>query len=435
MILQQTLAEQYERLEAQTRESSVILLHPASLYRSALVAYLLRFARRPTFYYALTPDDMDVNSFINSLLRSLSYQHPTFGRHLSLVDRELEMQQDPRQIQPLIDALVRELSELSREPYYLIFDEFDRCDESDEIQLLIELLIDQMPPNCHLIINSRTFPRLSWIARIVSRRALVFADDGVVQQHFYGSKARASTGVRLDILSLGPGFVLLDDRPVDAWEGHLPRLLLFFAMERPSVTRSEICAAFWPGLQGEQAVNVFHVTKRRLHKAIRKGIEGFEILTHSNGRYHINPHVELAHDAEEFAIALLHARMHPSDNQAAWLSQAIELYRGPYLQGHHDDWIIRRRKDYENGFIEALTRLAAIREAEQRTDVALQYLLKAASVAPSNLELHGSVIRAYLALGRRSEASAYLLRILKDAPGSGLIVPQSFIQQQQQIIN
>ena len=50
------------------------------------------------------------------------------------------------------------------------------------------------------------------------------------------------------------------------------------------VTRADICQAFWPELPLDQAVNVFHVTKRRLHKAL-----GFDVLVHEGGHYRVNP--------------------------------------------------------------------------------------------------------------------------------------------------
>src|SRR4029077_14782627 len=83
---------------------------------------------------------------------------------------------------------------------------------------------------------------------------------------FYNNQTESNA--RVEIFGLGPGTVMLDSEPIDSWEGHLPRLLFFFALDRPVVTRSEICQAFWPELNTDQAVNVFHVTKRRLHKAL-----------------------------------------------------------------------------------------------------------------------------------------------------------------------
>jgi len=434
MTLQQVLAQQHEHFEAECHDANLILLHPMSPLRSALVAHLLRFSRRPTFYHALRPEDIDVYSFINSLLRSLTYQQAAFGRHLSLIDPNPITPPPIDHLEALADALAQDLNDLHDTNYYLILDEFDRCDESDDIYLLIDRLIDRTPAHCHLILNSRTYPRLSWIARIASRRAVVFADDDIVTQQFYADQRSASCVIRLDALSLGPGFVLLNDHPIEAWEGHLPRLLLFFTLERPWVTRSEVCAAFWPDLRGEQAVNVFHVTKRRLHKAFCREITGFEILTHHDGRYRINGAVKISCDAEAFAEALLCARMSPPEERAAYLAKAIDLYRGPYLQGQHEDWIVRRRKDYQTGFVEALKSLAAIRKAEQRTEVALQYLLRAANICPTDLDLHQDIIHTYLSLGRRSEASLYLNRLIDMAEAGTIKLPISFIQQQR-IIN
>lgn len=439
MNLQQILAQQYEQLEAATSEVRIILLHPESLYRSALVAYFLRFARRPVYYYAIAQDDVDIHTFINSLLREMSHQHLTFGRYLSVMTQGRPAASGAPDLPLIAEALAKELSELSGENYYFIIDEFDRCDASDEIHSFFEHLIDHLPSTCHLIINSRTFPRLSWVARIASKHALIFSDLGVVYREFYTpASSEHSKRIRLDVRSLGPGFVLLDDLPVASWDGNLPRLLLFFVLEKPAASRSEICAALWPELDDEQAVNIFHVTKRRLHKALKGQSKSFQILAHHRDRGHYSVDekaVALSHDAREFAAALLQARFHPSNERADWLNRAIEIYRGPYLQGHDSDWILRRRKDYEEGFIEALTALAEIHEAEQRPDIALQYRLRAAGTAPDRLDLHRSVIQTYLKLERRSEAIAYLNRLSTAEFVRNLNLPSTFVQEQRLLID
>ncbi|MDW8227072.1 MAG: BTAD domain-containing putative transcriptional regulator, partial [Anaerolineales bacterium] len=268
------------------------------------------------------------------------------------------------------------------------------------------------------------------------KRALIFADSSVVYRDFYATKpAENLKQIRLDVRSLGPGFVSLEEVPIASWEGNLPRLLLFLILEKPAVSRSEICTALWPGLDDQQAVNIFHVTKRRLHKALGGQDEHFPILAHHQGRYFLAETVSLSHDVREFATALLHARFDPSCDRALWLSRAINIYSGSYLQGHNEEWIVRRRKDYQEGFIEALTWLAEIREAEQRADIALQYRLRAADTAPARIELHRDVIRTYLKLGRRSEAAVYLNRLVTIASQKDFDLPLAFVQEQRLLID
>ena len=77
-----------------------------------------------------------------------------------------------------------------------------------------------------------------------------------------------SENPRLEVYGFGPGRVIIDGCPVTTWEGRLPRDLLFYVINRRGVRRDDILRAFWPELAEDQAVNVFHVTKRRLNKAV-----------------------------------------------------------------------------------------------------------------------------------------------------------------------
>jgi len=90
------------------------------------------------------------------------------------------------------------------------------------------------------------------------------------------------------------------------------------------------------------------------------------------------------------------------------------MYRGNYLQGHDDPWIVARRSDFREGYVEALTELARIREEQERPDVALGLYLRALSEAYNREDLHREVIRLYGKLGRRSEAAEHYSRLEND---------------------
>ena len=378
------------------------LLHPDSRFRSLLIAQLLNQTATPVFYYALGPEDIDVEAFTSGLVHDLAAQHPTFGRHLCLVKPDATTNLDQ-----LTDALARDLEELCETRYYLILDEYDRSDAADDIQALIEQLTAKLPAQCHLVINSRTLPRLSWISLIARGYAVIVRDDQLVKQNFYGPKS--TDGPLLDVFALGPGFVLLNDRPIDSWEGHLPRLLFFFSLDRPAITRSEICQAFWPELDTDQAVNVFHVTKRRLHKAL-----AMDVLVHEDGYYQINPALEVRYDAEIFVTALVDGRSQEGAAGLPHWQRAIECYRGPFLQGHSDEWIVKRRHDFRAGYLEALIALARIRLEENRPEHALSLYQRALGEDIFREDLHQALMRLYTQLGRRSEAAAHYQRLVEE---------------------
>jgi two-component SAPR family response regulator len=201
----------------------------------------------------------------------------------------------------------------------------------------------------------------------------------------------------------------MDDKPIDTWEGHLPRLLFFFALDRPVITRSEICQAFWPELDTDQAVNVFHVTKRRLHKAL-----DMDVLVHLDGYYRINPDLDIDYDVMRFTSQLMDGRDTNNANRIAAWQKSIDLYRGPFLQGHNDRWILDRRADFQAGFLQALGEMAQYRLAEGRPEHALALYLRAVNENPRREDIHQIVMRLFTSLGRRSEAAAHYQKMLQE---------------------
>jgi two-component SAPR family response regulator len=406
MNLHARIDHHYDILLQEIQKSQVVLLHPDSTYRAMLVAKLVKDPAVKTFYYALGWDDIDVPSFIYSMVHDLSLQHPTFGRHLTFIPNSVY--EDLSSNMPLVvDCFVRELREMSDEPFVLIFDEYDRSDIADDVQRFVERLAVALPENCHLVINSRTLPRISWISLIARNKASMLVNDQTITQDFYGFK-NDSEG-NLEVYALGPGFVLLNNQYIDSWEGHLPRLLFFFTLDRPVVTRSDICSSFWPELHDEQAVNVFHVTKRRLHKALDA-----DVLIHNDGYYRVNPELQVYYDVLDFAESLIRGRDVNNPDRLEAYQRATTLYRGPFLQGHEDQWIVLRRQDFRVGYVEALKFIANTWRERQRPEQALSVLQKALVEDLRVDDVSEEVMRLYAQLGRRNEAAAHYQRVLQD---------------------
>lgn len=402
MSLKQLVAPSVETLAAHYTTNRLLLIHPSSRYRTLLIAALIEDPPAPLYYYSLGIGDVNLSQFLTSLTHDLADQSPVFGRHLNRARNE-----DPGDLARLADALAADLDELSTDDYLLIIDEYDRADDIPEIHTFLEHLLERLPPQTHLLINSRTLPRLPWVALVAKHQAVVLKDSRLLTSGFYSESVIENPNV--EVYALGPGYVMVNGQHVTTWEGHLPRLLFFFALDRPMVTRSDICQAFWPELPLDQAVNVFHVTKRRLHKAL-----GFDVLVHEGGHYRVNPALNLQYDVLEFVGNLVEARTTEGAEAAQHWQYAIDLYRGDYLQGHDDPWIVARRGDFQEGYLEALTELAYLRQREGQEEVALGLFLRAVSEAPNREDLHREVIRLYGRLGRRGEAAEHYRRLEED---------------------
>lgn len=428
MKLHNLLQKSYDTFMTEVQESRLILLHPESRLRSMLVAKLMNSTEFDTFYYAIGPDDVDLQSFINSISSALAIQHVTFGRHTNILPRHI-LENPNSHFDTVLQAFVQDVSELSNNSFLLILDEYDLSDRADEVQHFVERLSNSFPANGRLVINSRTLPRLPWLALLAQRRASLIKDDYVITQQFYGmpNRDRNDDGT-LQVYTIGPGFVMVDGVFIDTWEGHLPRLLFFFALDRPLVTRSEICEAFWPELDADQAVNVFHVTKRRLHKALEA-----DVLVHDDGYYQVNPDLPVYYDALEYVDALMRSRRVNDEEtkMTDWL-RVSELYRGAFLQGHNDLWITERRNEFRDGYIEALTGMAQVWQARNRLELSLSLLKKAVEANSYREDIHRSIMTLYHQLNRRSEIAAQyknLTTMLKTEKKSVSPETEQFYQQ------
>lgn len=407
MSLQKLVAEAYATFQHYAEEAQIVLLHPDSRLRSMLVAHLLNIDTKPIFYYAMGPDDVNLAAFLDGFAHDLAEQNPTFGRHL------YQRWHTPKHdLDTLVQAFVADLAELHNEPYMLIMDEFDACGEADDIQVFWERVVRYLPAHCQLVVNGRSLPRMPWVSYIARRQAVILRDTDLITSDFY-RLATENAGINLNTFAFGPGYVQKDDTAIDDWEGHLPRLLLFFVLDRPIVTRAEICGTFWPDLDADQAVNVFHVTKRRLHKAL-----DFDVLVHQDGYYQINPDANVFYDIEEFTTNLIRGRLASSLQEGLpYWKAAVDAYKGPFLQGHTEGWIQERRSDFQAGYLEAMINIAKARLEEGREEQALALLLRAAGDNEIYEPLHCEIMKLYARLGRRSEVAAHyqkLIEVLKE---------------------
>lgn len=384
-------------------EAKIILLHPQSRLRSLIMARLLGDDHESTYYYALDVDDINLRNFLTGIMGSLSRQHVTFGRQMNVLPSSV--MDDPfRHMESILRTFIAELAEVAEGEFWLVLDEFDRADLADDVLRFVERLSHYAPERCKIVLNGRTLPRMPWLAMIAKRHAVILQDRQIVRENIYS--VRNATGAALKVLSLGPGYVFRDDYLIDHWEGHLPRLLLFFAVDRPEVTRNQICETFWPKLDLDQAVNVFHVTKRRLHKAV-----GADVLAHDGTYYRVAAGTPLYFDAFEFVEALLEGRHgDPAEPFELW-QRVANLYRGPFLQGHNEPWIQERRDAYQFAYVEALENIARIWEERDSFELALQTLTRAIDTDFTREEIHLKLLRLYVRLGRRAEAVAHFRQL------------------------
>ncbi|MBZ0292316.1 MAG: bacterial transcriptional activator domain-containing protein, partial [Anaerolineae bacterium] len=122
----------------------------------------------------------------------------------------------------------------------------------------------------------------------------------------------------------------------------------------------------------------------------------------------------IKYDVMEFVGALMAGRSEENPDRVAAWQKAIEMYRGPFLQGHNDTWIAKRRQDFLAGYLEALTEMARVRLADERPEQALGLFQKALSEDSTREDIHREIMQLYTKMGRRSEAAAHYQRLVDE---------------------
>lgn len=294
------------------------------------------------------------------------------------------------------EALKLQQVESSSNLEYILIDEYDRA-EQEALATFIKYLLDEMPET-RLILAGRRVP-----TRIVQDNGLAsdvrfYPTDDNRMLHDY--REMKSDEHLLEVRAFGSGHVLLDGKPIENWDGVLPRTLFFFLIDRGMVTRDVIFETFWPHMNVREATNVFHVTKRKISEVL-----GMDLTVYSAGFYRISPNITLSYDVIRYTGLVQESVVASSrEKEIAYLEQAVDLYRGPYLNGTNSDWISGRREELSQLSGDALAMLAEAKRAMGETDRALGLFMQASTTNVTREDIVSHIMRIYIEKGMGCDA-------------------------------
>lgn len=227
--------------------------------------------------------------------------------------------------------------------------------------------------------------------------------DGLKQELLRegGRRKESTPDGRLEIYGLGQARVVRDDRPIpsSAWQAAMAKELFFYILLHEPVERDVVGAVFWPELPGEKMSNNFHSTLYRVRKAL-----GSDAVVVTGGRYAVG--VDYWFDVQEFETLIERARLlPPRDWQAQDLwERAVELYQGDFLPEVDRAWCVPKREEIRGAYVEALVELGRCCEAGDRFEAAVAWYRRALGEDELREDVHRRIMRAYVELGRRSDA-------------------------------
>lgn len=173
------------------------------------------------------------------------------------------------------------------------------------------------------------------------------------------------------------------------------RLLLAYLLGCPERRASAemLIEVFWPESSADSGRNSLRGALSTLRSLLRSNGESKREDPISRDGNFVALNTDLWSDLESFQSLR-------GSGDEALLRQAIELYRGPYLDGEYEDWVLRRRDQLAEAFLETAGRLAC--QAFARGDWAFcaQVVEQALGVSPERQDLLALLFRCWLKLAR-----------------------------------
>ncbi|MFQ5593444.1 MAG: tetratricopeptide repeat protein [Anaerolineae bacterium] len=208
----------------------------------------------------------------------------------------------------------------------------------------------------------------------------------------------------LRIQALGLAQVWLHSEQVTKkqWDSATTKELFFFLLTHPEgVRKDKILEVFWPEATPAKASSAFHSTNYRL----RRALQDQDCILYRNGVYTINPELSYWYDVEVFQNLIEEAKhTESSHEQASLYLEAIDLYKGDYLEEFYSDWHYFRREELQRQYFDALTHVAEYFRDNDRSEEALPLYEKIVAVDPYQEQIHRAIMQTHLELGHRAAA-------------------------------
>jgi DNA-binding SARP family transcriptional activator len=172
-------------------------------------------------------------------------------------------------------------------------------------------------------------------------------------------------------------------------------------------SRDDLEEAVWPA-DGERTIDRnFHPTLSHLRRALDPGRRGTlpPPLLLRGGIYRLNPEIEWEIDLQEFNRRVAEGRELAAggDERAAadtW-QRAWRLYHGPFLHGYYEAWVVARREEVQQAYLELLRDVGDLAVRLERAEDAVDAYRSLLLEDPLQERTHLAVMRLYAGQGRR----------------------------------
>jgi len=235
-------------------------------------------------------------------------------------------------------------------------------------------------------------------------------------QVYQEPQIEGTDSVELELVAFGQTRVLRNGKSIEDMTP-FARELLFHLADRKRLEKDVLIETFWPDYPpGRQASNL-HTAVYSLRRTI-----GRETILSDGSIYSLNPDTTIEYDVMRFEnTAEVAESLPPGDPRKLFaLTEAINLYAGPYLLEFSSNWVTERRRMIEMRYLDLAASYADEALLRDQPTRAVNALREALKMDPLRDDLNLRILEVLGRLGRRSEIVSHYqhyVRLLADELG------------------
>lgn len=187
-------------------------------------------------------------------------------------------------------------------------------------------------------------------------------------------------------------------------------LKAIIALGSPGVCEHRLADALWPDSEGDAARQALNMALHRLRRLLGRP----RAVVVRDGRVGLDPRLCRV-DVWEFErlTASLEDRSATADDAAHSLRRIFALYRGEFLYGDEDPWLIPARERLREKFVRGVATQAECLGQAGRWHEKLNFLRRAIDVDERAEAFYQGIMRATLHLDRKAEGLAVYRRLAR----------------------
>jgi LuxR family maltose regulon positive regulatory protein len=182
------------------------------------------------------------------------------------------------------------------------------------------------------------------------------------------------------------------------WQSTAARDLFFLILSIPEgLSKEETGAILWPDSSPSELKLRFKNTVYRLRRAI-----GRETISFDDEIYRFNRSLDYEYDVETFLNELRRSEQAVTpEGRIRHYQAAVNTYKGDYLPGVGETWVINVRERLHRLFMDTILKLVNLHIQGKNYNRALEYCQRALEIDPCCEDAHRCSMQAYAALGNR----------------------------------